>query len=33
MSPSAQWGSKRYLNMDLLIEQEMERKMEMAEAS
>jgi transposase-like protein len=27
------WGSKRYLNMDLLIEQEMERKMEMAEAS
>ena len=27
------WGSKRYLNMDLLREQEMERKMEMAEAS
>lgn len=28
-----QWGSRRYLNMDLLREQEIERKMQLAEAS
>ena len=28
-----QWGSKRYLNMELLMEQELEQRLEMAEAT